>query len=76
MMSTVMVATSVYTDCSTGPKLYQAKKVSTATSNTVGTNTAEIRSARRPMAGLAFCAWRTISIICASAVSLPMRVAL
>ena len=43
--------------------------------STVGTNTEEILSASRPIAGLLDCARRTISIMRASAVSAPMRLA-
>jgi hypothetical protein len=54
----------------------QTRSVATAMAKTIGTNTAEIRSARRATAGLPVCARLTRSAMAASVVSAPTRVAL
>ena len=75
MISTVKVVTSTKPARGSGPKLNQARAVSTATISTDGTNTAATRSANRPSGGLLFCACRTLAMIWASTVSSPTRVA-
>ena len=75
MISTVVAATIMCTTEGSGPTLYQTSAVTTAISMTEGTNTEEIRSASRPMAGLEPWAFFTSLMIWARAVSLPTRVA-
>src|SRR5690606_30892795 len=75
MISTVVAATIICTTAGSGPTLYQTRADTTAISITDGTNTEEILSASRPMAGFEPWAFFTSLMICASAVSLPTRVA-
>ena len=53
----------------------QKPSVATAIAITIGTNTAETRSASRCTAALPLCAASTIRTICANCVSAPTRVA-
>ena len=76
IIRTVMVVTTAnVVACPDGPKLNHARNVRTAMISTVGTKIDDTLSARRPIAGFDDCATRTISIICDSTVSLPMRLA-
>ena len=56
-------------------KTIHSANVSTAMPRTIGTNTAEMRSARRAMGALPVCASETSRPICARVVSSPVRVA-
>src|SRR5699024_9788769 len=55
---------------------YQIRNVTIAITTTIGTNTPEIRSAKRWISALEPCASSTTFTICANAVSLPTLVAL
>ena len=76
IINTVVAETIANATAGSGPKFNQTNALTTATIITTGTKNPEITSARRPIGGLEFCARFTILIICASAVSLPTRVAL
>ena len=52
MISTVVAATIMCENGGCGPRLNQARAAATAISMMVGTNTADTRSARRPIGGL------------------------
>ena len=76
IINTVVADTMANATAGSGPKLSQVKALTTAIIITTGTKYAEMTSAKRPIGGLEFCARLTILMICASAVSLPTRVAL
>ena len=76
IMSTVVADTIAKATRGSGPKFSQTNALITAIIITTGTKYAEITSAKRPIGGFEFCARFTMSMICASAVSLPTRVAL
>ena len=76
IISTVVADTMAKASAGSGPKLSHASALVMAIIMMTGTKYAEITSAKRPIGGLEFCARLTILIICASAVSLPTRVAL
>ena len=75
MIRTVVAAMIICTTAGSGPTLYQTSAAATAISITLGTNTDDILSASRPMAGFEPWAFFTRWIIWAKAVSLPTRVA-
>src|SRR5690606_4016653 len=76
IINTVVADTIAKATAGSGPKFNQVRALATAIIMTTGTKYAEMTSAKRPMGGLEFCARLTILMICASAVSLPTRVAL
>ena len=76
IISTVVAETMAKAMAGSGPKLSHASALNTEVIITTGTKKAEITSAKRPIGGFEFCARFTILMICASAVSLPTRVAL
>ncbi len=61
--------------CTPAPLISHTTNVRAASEMTTGTNTAEIRSARRWTGALPVCAWVTSRPILASVVSSPTRVA-
>ncbi len=71
MTRTATALTSASGNAGTGPRKYQARKVTTATAMTMGTKTATTRSAKAWMGGLLPCAASTISMMRAKTVSAP-----
>ena len=73
--STAMAVATARTRRGSAPSRYQPTKVATAISRITGTNTSEMRSARRAMAGFEPCARSTMATMRASVVFAPTCVA-
>ena len=75
MMSTAMAACRASVRRGSGPNTSQPTNVSADNTRMAGTNTSEMRSARRCMGAFEPCACSTSRTICASVVSWPTLVA-